>query len=140
MNAELLRRAGTKLRETAAKATPGPWEHTSTDDNGIRPLWIIGAPEVPGDGMSSRDVLFFTEEMAMAISDITEPEGVVTHADLEWIALANPALAEPLAAWLESDAGLIDDMTAAGFGDDILAARFAPALMVARVILGEVAA
>ncbi len=40
--------------------------------------------------------------MVEAIADIAEPDQVITDRDMDWIALAGPQIAEPLAVWLES--------------------------------------
>lgn len=99
--AEELRTAAAKLRQTAANATPGPWEDVSTDDTGAWPRWILGAPNADGYG---QDVLVVHEEVAEAYS-------VVAREDLAWIALVNPGLAEPLAAWLDACANDIGSIT-----------------------------
>lgn len=91
--AETLRAAAAKLRTTGAAATPGPWEEFSTDDDGAWPRLVTGQ----GDGA---DVIKVHEEIA--------DYDVVTREDTAWIALANPALAEPLAAWLEDEAETYD--------------------------------
>lgn len=130
--AEELRSAAAKLRETAAKATPGPWEHVSTDDDGIRPLWVIGPPEDPEDGWTCREVVYFTDEMAGLLADVTEPEGIMSRADLDWMALMGPTVAHPLATWLESFDG-IDLSEHAAVPDDYL-----HAVQVARAIIRPV--
>ena len=118
--AEELVAAAAKLRETATAATPGPWEDVSTDDTGAWPRWILGAPNADGYG---QDVLVVHEEVA-------EDYSVIAREDLAWIALASPALAEPLAAWLESWDGL--EFTEQGALLDDL--KYA--LKIARVITG----
>lgn len=128
MNADDLRRAAQKLRETAATATPGPWEHVSTGDDGPFPLWVIGPPTDPDNGWTSREVVRLTEDMTDALKDVADPEEIVARADLDWIALASPSLAEPIAAWLDRVAQWWPTY---GSGD-----REA-AIAVARAILGE---
>ncbi len=116
MSADQLKRAAAKLRQIGEQTTPGPWHAEQT---------------------ISSDLIM--DDCGVLVADCGLDEDVVPeiHADAAWIALANPAIAEPLADWLESDAGLIDDMTAVGFSDAILTAWFTPALTVARTILGE---
>lgn len=88
--AEELRAAAKKVRETASKATPGPW--TFTPDL----YWDRGAitstsPDVRGWDMLAMDV-----------------HSELEHANARWSALASPALAEPLAARLEEAARQCD--------------------------------
>lgn len=94
--AEQLRAAAAKIRETAAKATPGPWVDMSTEEDSIYPRWIMGPPTVPDDPWS------FTEPIKVT-GDLVDHE-IVSREDTAWIALMSPALAEPLAAWLEKTA------------------------------------
>lgn len=101
---EELRQAAKRLREAAAAATPGPWEHVSTLPDGIRPRWILGPPVDPNDPYSAADVLAVTGVMADALADVAEPDEIISDGDMDWIALVNPALAEPLAAWLDDTA------------------------------------
>ncbi len=116
MSSDQLKRAASLLRQIGEQSTPGPWHVEQTNLSN----WIVDA-------------------VGVSVADCGLDEDVLpeVHADATWIALASPAIAEPLALWLESDAGLIDDMAAAGFGDDIIAARFTPALDLARIVLGE---
>jgi hypothetical protein len=129
--AEELRAAATKLRETAANATPGPWENAEND------LWIGG----PVWGYQvTKDGTFIGEDSA-------------------WIALMHPGLAEPLAEWLDSEANRRHTATAhhhrgilGGYsghcscGDSVIqpdpeipaqCGRLRKALAVARVINGS---
>lgn len=96
--ADELRQAAAKVRETAAKATPGPWERPLN----TRYKHIVTAAK-PDD------------EQGQYLDGRPERVGVVQlniwsdgkhyrkrgGRDLEWIALMSPALAEPLAASLE---------------------------------------
>lgn len=74
---EELRAAAKLLRETAAKATPGPWD----------------AGHITGIGWCVSDT---TISICVATED-----GWVSKGDVSWIALANPVLAEPLANLLD---------------------------------------
>lgn len=100
MSADLLRRAAAKLRETAELALPAPWT-------------VI---PVPGD--RGYDVTAFPSLSVYVAQDLSEY-------DAEWIALMGPALAEPLAEWLESVAA------------EGRASRRTGPMAVARAILGE---
>lgn len=91
--AEELRAAARLLRETASKATPGPWHDFSTDEDGAWPVMVIGAAGPADD--RGQDVLIVHE---------TVDEEIVATEDAAWIALASPALAEPLAAVLDDHA------------------------------------
>ncbi|WP_031166029.1 hypothetical protein [Streptosporangium roseum] len=91
--AEELRAAATHLREAAANATPGPWE--------------VGNGEVIGLGIeqTGRGSFSYTAQLVQVLDDATRDEENYgghdlgsTAADAAWIALASPALAEPLAA------------------------------------------
>ncbi|MFB4306915.1 hypothetical protein [Actinomadura sp. GTD37] len=83
--AEELRAAATLLRETASKATPGPWT----------------TREVPDEPYA--EVMAGTEvAVAHAVSEHLAGPGAAAEA--EWIALMSPAVAEPLAASLEEAA------------------------------------
>jgi hypothetical protein len=87
-----LRQAAAKLRQTAAKATPGPWEDHSTGD-GPWPVLVAGGP-VPGDPAGYRDTVIKVHESVR--------EDILAVADAAWIALAGPQIAEPLADLLEA--------------------------------------
>lgn len=110
MSAELLRRAAAKLRETAAKATPGPWMTS----------------RIAGIGSALHD-----SELHIHI-----PVGTtdVSAADGAWIALASPIIAEPLATYLENEATTADELTAIGLGPG---EPYRLALTLARAVLGE---
>jgi len=119
--AEELRAAATKLRETAAKATPGPWH--------IR----------EGNEVSS-NVIARSEHMVIDGGGWTDGSkavvyGAALNTDAAWIALASPALAEPLAALLELQAkvfAMLTDSVAPDFAE----AYSLPALTLARLING----
>jgi hypothetical protein len=123
MSSDILRRAAAKLRETAAPTTPAPWADYSTADDGAWPRLLVGAVRDGDDPQSAPDVIKVHESV---------PEDVVSREDLAWIALTSPAIAEPLAAWLEMEAWRWDAVRIAG------ATRPGPdALAVARALLGE---
>lgn len=82
--AATLRAAATLIRETASKATPGPWM----------------VSRIPGIGRTVNDP---TARLSIAVGT-----GWVSGADGEWIALMHPGLAEHLAAWLDGVAKDID--------------------------------
>jgi hypothetical protein len=84
--AEELRAAATKLRETASKATPGPWE-------------IRDGNKVSSNVVSREDMVIDGGGWTDGTKAVVY--GAALTADAVWIALASPALAEPLAAWLE---------------------------------------
>jgi hypothetical protein len=106
--AETLRAAAQRLREVAADTSPGRWQTNGYGDYG----WYVSLGTY-GHGVETHD----------------SRQG---KADAEWIALASPALAEPLAEWLVAVAAL-------QFG--IVRLPDSPivdhALAVAAVILGE---
>lgn len=77
--AEELRAAAATLRQTAAKAQAGPWGVESTGRT-----WAVLSYSTSG-----------------FVADLGRKDVPDTLLDGEWIALANPALAEPLAAWLD---------------------------------------
>lgn len=75
--AEELHHAAATVRAAAAEATPGPW----TDEQ------HHGVTCAPGDYIAVGPYV-----------DVMHP------GDTRWIALMSPSTAEPLAAWLESEA------------------------------------
>ncbi|MFG2001768.1 hypothetical protein ACGFNU_21715 [Spirillospora sp. NPDC048911] len=103
--AEELRAAASLLRDTAAKAFKDrAWENHEDD------LWIGG----PVWGYRIQKL------------------GTLTEADSAWIALAQPRIAEPLAAWLEKVATDHEISMQAHAGSVI--SPHNPALAVARAI------
>jgi hypothetical protein len=93
--AEELRAAATTLRETAAKATEGPWKAS--------PVWS------PRSHCRSAVYSYAhrtgTAESIVVASGLKDRAGGIAEpGNAVWIALAHPGLAEPLAAWLESAA------------------------------------
>lgn len=120
MSADLLRRAATVLRETAAATTPGPWEFTpgmyDGDDRGAITSTSLAA--VGWDAL---------------ILDV--PNGS-EHRAAEWIALMSPIVAGPMALWLDSVAAFwANEPHAVATSQEL--AEHAHALVLARTILGE---
>lgn len=113
--AEELRTAATKLRDTAKAATRGPW-HTAEN---------VGAD---GNAYGKNHIGNWGGEYLDSVADAGD--GAAATADAAWICLANPLLAEPLAAWLESWEGV--DLRE----DGPLPEDFARALKIARVLNG----
>lgn len=118
-----LRAAAAKLREMADRTIGGPWYTVGLPWND-RTLYVIAGDEDPHRGMYVADVEHPTLERSG-----TE------NANAEWIALANPAIAEPLAAWLEDCAGQAESMPGPGrFGTCDEPGSVQHALAVARAI------
>jgi len=129
--AEELRAAVKLLREVADGTTRGPWvcHPTITRDDENDYAWTICRTicEGTGDGCEpdcGANVLTTGAEGC--------EEDNVSGADAAWIALAHPALAEPLAEWLEDTAG---DFEAEHRTEPEMSNEF-HALAVARVING----
>lgn len=85
--ADEISQAAATLRETAVKATEGPWE--------VRPGNDVSSNVGREDGL-------IIDGGAYADSTVSVVYGAALHADAAWIALMHPGVAEPLAAWLES--------------------------------------
>ncbi|GGK62000.1 hypothetical protein Sme01_03900 [Sphaerisporangium melleum] len=119
-SADLLRRAAAKLRETAAGTTSGDWD---VRDSGELVAW-----------QDTEDQRF---EYLVECVEWENP------ADPKWIAVASPALAEPLAAWLEEVARQYE-MAPCNSPDGLCNGcerrdDFVYAFNVAQAILGETA-
>lgn len=102
---ETLRAAAARLRELANAATPGPWRTAALRDDD------------PAYGM---DV-----EPSVAVGN--DSSGACDLADATWIATMSPSVAEPLAAWLETEIEL----------DEPDGPLFSAALAFARTILEQ---
>jgi hypothetical protein len=96
--AETLRAAAERLRELAKDATPGPWRFELRPLAGVNPsveeAWVVGplGEDVSGTIEVARG---YAHEADDADGPwLVEPDG-------RWIAALSPAVAEPLAAWLE---------------------------------------
>jgi hypothetical protein len=82
--AEELRAAATKLRETAAKATPGSWtarEHSS-------------------------DIFADSSDFEWVAEALIPHEPAISRGNAAWIALMSPVIAEPIARVLDEAADL----------------------------------
>lgn len=125
---EELRAAAAKLRKRGGEATPGPWDRPLN----IRYKNVVAAAK-PDDEQGK--YLDGRPEQVGVVMLNTWSDGTFMRKrggrDLEWIALAHPGLAEPLAAWLESWDGI--DFTEDGAMLDDLQY----ALRIARVINGS---
>ena len=108
--AETLRAAAKLLRKRGKEATPGPWDDHSADGSAW-PILIHGGP-IKDDPTDRRDTVIKVHE---SIAD----EEIVAPDDAAWIALMSPAVAEPLAAWLEHAATDLEtaEIAATKWGD-----------------------
>ena len=112
--AEELRAAATLLRETASKATPGPWTvHT-----------IAGIGRTVNDPEGSLSI-------PVGTSWVSADDGA-------WIALMSPAVAEPLAAVLDDQAATYE-VWLSRENHDVAERIVLRALVLARSILGRTA-
>ena len=122
--ADDLRAAATLIRATASKATPGPWE--IRDGNKV------------SSNVAARDERMVIDGGGWTDGTKAVVYGAALIADAAWIALMSPAVAEPLAAWLEAtatDIEISEEDRKAGWSAFISPAH--PALTVARAILGR---
>jgi hypothetical protein len=126
--AETLRAAAAKLRETASKATAGPWT----------------AQEVPDEVYVE---IMAGTEVAVAHAVCEHPAAPGTAADAEWIALMSPDKAEPIAVLLEAaarsreaaerSAAFVSDESCTITPEQIDTPATPCALAVARAVLGD---
>lgn len=86
-----LRAAAALLREIAGAATPGPWEGV-VDDH--------GGGEINASVWADSIGYYITEKIS---------SGPLHLADAHWIGLMSPVVAEPIAAWLDYEAGCLDE-------------------------------
>ena len=105
--AEELRAAATMLRETAAKATRGPWVYHPTisrhlDTEGAEYAWTICRPLCETDGGPACESDCGANVLKTGAEDCEEDN--VRIEDVQWMTIAHPGIAEPLAAWLEGSA------------------------------------
>lgn len=146
--AEELRAAAARLREFAKDTTPADgdpsgWLGTVNDDTGV--AYIYGGPT---------DTAGYRTGVVFEFEDDLDCECVrPSMADLNWMWLMSPLLAEPLAAWLEATAadmdawehGVVEGSASRkvhpgsplGFGLMKPREDWTAALAVARVILGR---
>lgn len=119
--ADELRAAATLLRETANKATPGPWSAS--------PVWSPRSQATSAVYSLAHPTGTHASEVVPSML-ATPKRPLVRPGDAAWIALMSPAVAEPLAAWLDFLALLID-------GDHAAPDGYAHALDFARAITGS---
>lgn len=105
---ETLRAAAARIRALAAKATEGPWRWNGTDV----------------------DVVPTTKGAYIVAAAATQEGEPIFDGDGAWIATMSPVVAEPLAAWLEDTALLIDQWL-------LVVSAAAHALAFARSILEQ---
>jgi hypothetical protein len=92
---ETLRAAATWLRETAAEATPGPWRtHDTHLDHGGHTATVLS-----GEGNETE----LRAWLPTLSAEFWDGKRNVWN-DARWIAGMSPAVAEPLASWLEENA------------------------------------
>lgn len=111
--ADEIRRAAAKVRETAAKATPGPWERPLN----TRYKHSVTAAKPDDEQGQYRDGR--PERVGIVQLNIWSDGRHMRKRggrDLEWIALMSPDKAEPLAALLEEDAENFDWLIANAAG------------------------
>lgn len=96
-----LREAAAKLRETVKDAPPGPW--------GVNGPWWWDVSRHEQDVTSCIVTDPGNEPVAVLAPPYNRHSGAEKAAP--WIALASPALAEPLASWLEKAAAWYDETT-----------------------------
>lgn len=91
--ADELRQAAATLRELAAKATPGPWRYNP--EKYYREPKTLRFEEAVFAGPAGMDAT------TIALTGETDdPQGM---SDAAWIATMSPAVAEPLARWLDNE-------------------------------------
>ncbi|HEY9410985.1 MAG TPA: hypothetical protein VIP77_15510 [Jiangellaceae bacterium] len=134
-----LREAAARLRKRGGDATPGPWHRPLNTrykssvrgplPEGEKGTWRDGVDPETGE----------REHCTVATVPIWS-DG--RHArkrggrDLEWIALMDPLLAEPLASWLEETADEAERHEAQGMGNSQDEIIHGPCLAVARALNG----
>lgn len=113
--ADLLRRAAAKVRESATSATPGPWQWKT---------WRCPAEEGGPHHVNCPGIDELTHEFEPGpqgwpvhpanVVKVSHSDWPASSADRAWIALMSPALAEPLAAWLEAEASCVETQESVG--------------------------
>ncbi len=152
-SAKVLRAAAAKVRETAGKATRGPWVAYATPDTPDNSdAWTITRPYCEkGLGTPEGCEHDCGVDVLTTGAEGCEEDGV-SEGDVEWITLMHPGMAEPLALQLEEAASISRsherDLTYVGepevsycvecLDEECDGLRIVrAALDVARVILGE---
>jgi hypothetical protein len=113
-----LREAAKLMRERAEAATPGPWQHMCLGSEGCLVLRKTGTIRERGRGRVAR---------------FGQKEWKADHAEAEFVASMSPAVALPLARWLEDVAAELEAVPAGAFP----VCNAAPALATARAYLGR---
>lgn len=136
--AEELRAAADTIRKLGREATPGPWHRPLNTRYKASIRAALPEGEQPNKWRDGIDPDTGERETVTVVTVPIWSNG--EHArkrggrDLEWIALAHPGLAEPLATWLEVMSGVAECDAERGFKTS---AQTEAALAVARVILGR---
>ena len=115
MTTDLLHRAAAKLRETAASTSPGTWRVTLSHHKKHRNVLVAAN--------------FITDAYSVGIP-LIRPYSLP---DRQWQALASPAIAEPLATWLEAEAARLERTAHPSWHKSVAPHAFA----IARALLGE---
>jgi len=123
MSADQFARAAIKLREAARFAAKGPWT--------CSPVWSPDSHATSAVYSNAYPTGTVESEVVGSARKGRRNGGIRNPHNAVWIALMQPALAEPLAAWMESWDG-IPFNEHGPMADDLQ-----HALNVARVILGE---
>jgi hypothetical protein len=131
MSADQLKRAATKLRESARFAAKGPWT--------CSPVWSPDSHATSAVYSNAYPTGTVESEVVGSARKGRRNGGIRNPHNAVWIALMQPALAEPLAAWLDQAATAYDNLVATNCGP---AAEliYSEAMGVARTILGEIPA
>lgn len=111
--AATLRRAAALMRERAAAATPGPWQHMCLGSEACMVLRTNGTPRDRGRGRVAR---------------FGQKEWKADHADADHVMGMHPGVALAVADWLDETAGHADS--------GCQCPRVQHALSVARAYLG----
>lgn len=125
--ADTLRAASQRVRELAAKATPGPWRAAEEID-GLR-AGRLTTVKAPNPHLCRQPAWTRVVTVGQTRPHFDDGKGLA-EANVAWIAAMGPPIAEPLAAWLEATADLLDSEPAR----PVTPKR--PALDLARAILG----
>jgi hypothetical protein len=123
-----VRAAAAKLREKAKLATAGEWT--------CSPVWSPDSNST--SGVYSRAHRTGTVESEVVASGRVKPGygGIRNPHNAVWVTLMQPAIAEPLAEWLEAVAGGWEKSVEISPGGSDVRFSAHPALAVARVING----
>ncbi|MFB4280816.1 hypothetical protein ACBJ59_36390 [Nonomuraea sp. MTCD27] len=105
---EELKTAAATLRETAAKATRGPWvPYPTTTADQHDEAWTISRTWCSEtEGTCEPDC----GQKVLSTGAEGCEEDNIREGDVSWICLTNPLLAEPLAAWLTFEAAIFEQI------------------------------